>query len=82
VEDGFWCEFPAAYVLGPGGEDGGYVGPALNERMYRAVADEDRWHHHESMCWVGYEERKSGKMDRQLQAEKSQHDWSHVDEQK
>ncbi|MFI5607566.1 AMED_5909 family protein [Amycolatopsis sp. NPDC051903] len=43
-----------------------------NARMYRAVADVDRWHHHEAMYWVGYEERKAGEMSARLQAEKSQ----------
>ncbi|MFF0149532.1 AMED_5909 family protein [Amycolatopsis sulphurea] len=27
-------------------------------RMYRTAADFDRWHHHEALYWVGYEERQ------------------------
>ncbi|MEV4600463.1 AMED_5909 family protein [Amycolatopsis sp. NPDC049253] len=41
-----------------------------NARMYRAVADIDRWHHHEAMYWVGYEERKAGEVSARIQAEK------------
>ncbi|WP_370934905.1 AMED_5909 family protein [Amycolatopsis sp. cg13] len=30
-----------------------------NARMYRAVADYDRWHHHEALYWADYEERQA-----------------------
>ncbi|MFD2474531.1 AMED_5909 family protein [Amycolatopsis silviterrae] len=32
-----------------------------NARMYRAVADYDRWHHHEALYWAGYEERQAAR---------------------
>lgn len=30
-----------------------------NAAMYRAVADLDRWHHHEALYWADYEERQA-----------------------
>ena len=39
-----------------------------NERMYRAVADVDRGHHHEALYWAGYESRKAGEASAQLNA--------------
>jgi hypothetical protein len=43
-----------------------------NARMYRAVSDVDRGHHHELRYWVGYEERKAEEVAAQIQKEKSQ----------
>ncbi|MFF4597106.1 AMED_5909 family protein [Amycolatopsis sp. NPDC001319] len=43
-----------------------------NARMYRDVADIDRWHHHEALYWADYENRKAGEVSARLQAEKSQ----------
>ncbi|MFI9450481.1 AMED_5909 family protein [Amycolatopsis sp. NPDC052450] len=33
-----------------------------NARMYRAVSEVDRGHHHELKYWVGFEERKAEEM--------------------
>ena len=30
-----------------------------NARMYEAVSDVDRWHHHEALYWADYERRKA-----------------------
>lgn len=30
-----------------------------NARMYKAVSDVDRGHHHEAVYWANYEERKA-----------------------
>ncbi|ANN20515.1 hypothetical protein SD37_36295 [Amycolatopsis orientalis] len=43
-----------------------------NARMYQAVSDVDRAHHHELKYWVGYEERKANEVAAQIQKEKSQ----------
>ncbi|MFI7119672.1 AMED_5909 family protein [Amycolatopsis sp. NPDC049868] len=43
-----------------------------NARMYRAVSDVDRWHHHELKYWVAYEECKAEEVAAQIQKEKSQ----------
>jgi len=40
-----------------------------NARLYKAVADVDRGHHHEALYWSGYEERKAGEISANLQAE-------------
>lgn len=40
-----------------------------NARLYKAVADVDRGHHHEALYWAGYEERKAGEISAELQAE-------------
>ncbi|ATY14180.1 hypothetical protein CU254_29980 [Amycolatopsis sp. AA4] len=32
-----------------------------NARIYRTVADHDRWHHHEALYWAGYEERQAAR---------------------
>ncbi|WP_233620361.1 AMED_5909 family protein [Amycolatopsis sp. WAC 01416] len=37
-----------------------------NARMYRAVSDVDRGHHHELRYWVGYEERKAEEVAAQI----------------
>jgi hypothetical protein len=39
-----------------------------NARLYKAIADVDRGHHHEALYWVGYEERKAGEISAELQA--------------
>ncbi|RJQ83102.1 AMED_5909 family protein [Amycolatopsis panacis] len=38
-----------------------------NARLYKAVADVDRGHHHEALYWVGYEERRAGEVSADLQ---------------
>ncbi|WP_370968581.1 AMED_5909 family protein [Amycolatopsis sp. cg9] len=40
-----------------------------NARLYKAVADVDRGHHHEALYWAGYEERNAGEISAELQAE-------------
>jgi hypothetical protein len=30
-----------------------------NARLYKAIADVDRGHHHEALYWAGYEERQA-----------------------
>ncbi|WP_396135349.1 AMED_5909 family protein [Amycolatopsis sp. A133] len=40
-----------------------------NARLYKAVADIDRGHHHEALYWASYEERKAGEISVELQAE-------------
>ena len=40
-----------------------------NARLYKAVADIDRGHHHEALYWAGYEERQAGEISAELQAE-------------
>ncbi|WP_167384895.1 AMED_5909 family protein [Amycolatopsis tolypomycina] len=40
-----------------------------NARLYKAIADVDRGHHHEALYWAGYEERKAGEISAELQAE-------------
>ncbi|MBE8520109.1 hypothetical protein ILP97_21855 [Amycolatopsis sp. H6(2020)] len=42
-----------------------------NARLYKAVADVDRGHHHEALYWAGYEERKAGEISTELQAEET-----------
>ena len=43
-----------------------------NARMYRAVAGLDRWHHHESMYWAGYEERQAATVSDRMQGDKTE----------
>ncbi|WP_083920525.1 AMED_5909 family protein [Amycolatopsis decaplanina] len=43
-----------------------------NARMYQAVSDVDRWHHHELKYWVGYELGKAEEVAAQIQKRKSQ----------
>ncbi|MFG1640579.1 AMED_5909 family protein [Amycolatopsis sp. NPDC049252] len=40
-----------------------------NARLYKAVADVDRGHHHEALYGAGYEKRKVGEISASLQAE-------------
>lgn len=40
-----------------------------NARLYKAIADVDRGHHHEALYWAGYEERKAGEISANLQTE-------------
>ncbi|WP_033293875.1 AMED_5909 family protein [Amycolatopsis jejuensis] len=40
-----------------------------NARLYKAVADLDRTHHHEALYWAGYEERRAGEISAQPEAE-------------
>ncbi|RSM40698.1 hypothetical protein DMA12_26075 [Amycolatopsis balhimycina DSM 5908] len=40
-----------------------------NARLYKAIADVDRGHHHEALYWAGYEERKAGEVSAELQTE-------------
>lgn len=40
-----------------------------NARLYKAVADIDRSHHHEALYWAGHEERKADEISTELQAE-------------
>jgi hypothetical protein len=40
-----------------------------NARLYKAIADVDRGHHHEALYWAGYEERQAGEISAELQAE-------------
>jgi hypothetical protein len=42
-----------------------------NARMYKAIADVDRGHHHEALYWAGYEERKAGEISAELQADRT-----------
>ena len=39
-----------------------------NVRLYRAIADVDRGHHHEALYWAGYEERQAAEISAELQA--------------
>jgi hypothetical protein len=41
-----------------------------NARLYKAIADVDRGHHHEALYWAGYEERQAGEISADLQAER------------
>lgn len=40
-----------------------------NARLYKAIADIDRGHHHEALYWAGYEERKADEISAELQAD-------------
>ncbi|MFJ1760564.1 AMED_5909 family protein [Amycolatopsis sp. NPDC088138] len=33
-----------------------------NARLYKAIADVDRGHHHEALYWAGYEERQASEL--------------------
>jgi hypothetical protein len=33
-----------------------------NARLYTAIADVDRGHHHEALYWAGYEERQAAEL--------------------
>jgi len=43
-----------------------------NARMYEAVSDVDRGHHHEALYWADYERRKADAVSTRIQGEKSQ----------
>ncbi|MFE0022355.1 AMED_5909 family protein [Amycolatopsis sp. NPDC059021] len=38
-----------------------------NASLYRQVADVDRGHHHESLYWAGYEDRKANEVAARIQ---------------
>jgi hypothetical protein len=42
-----------------------------NARMYKAVADVDRGHHHEALYWADYERRQAGEVSAKIQGGKS-----------
>ncbi|UUV35784.1 hypothetical protein NQK81_20845 [Amycolatopsis roodepoortensis] len=42
-----------------------------NAKMYRAVSDVDRFHHHEIRYWVAHEDGKAEELAARIRAEKS-----------
>jgi hypothetical protein len=42
-----------------------------NARMYEAIADIDRGHHHEALYWADYERRQAGEVSAKIQGTKS-----------